>query len=127
MSDLVLKDGDLVLSGADLSYYLQSEDSISANLIRRLKSTKLQYTLMYYSSQTNRIEYKDNNYGSNIVLYSSYPESIIKEQIINEIKTTVRLEERIKLLRVEVDIANLANVTISLTYSFNDSVYSLQI
>lgn len=129
MTDLQLIDGDLNINAStlDLNYFIKEEDNISANLIRRVKTLKNQYSISYYDYSDLTFKIIGLDYGSNIYSYLSQPTNILAYQALRELKLSLEQETRIRVINVNMVSPNNYSMTYLVDYYYKDEFYSLSI
>ena len=118
MSDLILSEGDLVISQQDLLLEVDEETEIVNSIKRRIKTTISQYSIKLIDINTNNINIIDDNYGTDIVSSLSSPVNTVLNLATVQLKKVLEQESRIKDIDFKLYPLNEYTVKVSIYYTY---------
>jgi hypothetical protein len=125
MSDLILTEGDLTIRAGDLALE-NEEQSVYSSLARRLKTPTKVYKLVLVEINKS-FKLLDEDYGCNLVYYTSSPLSEVKPIINNEIERAFSQEKLIEIVSLSYPQTNYYTVEVDITYRYKQSVNTISI
>jgi hypothetical protein len=118
MSDLILSEGDLVISQQDLLLEVDEETEIVNSIKRRIKTTISQYSIKLIDINTNNINIIDDNYGTDIVSSLSSPVNTVLNLATVQLKKVLEQESRIKDIDFKLYPLNEYTLKVSIYYTY---------
>lgn len=125
MSDLILTEGDLTIKAGDLAIE-NEEQSVYSSLTRRLKTPSKVYRLVLVEINKS-FKLLDEDYGCNLVYYTSSPLSEVRPIINNEIDRAFKQEKLIEIMSIFYPQTNYYTVEVDVTYRYKQSVSTISI